>query len=234
MSKLNLTFLTGAGISVDAGLPLYSKGLTAEREDIATGMNLDDCPEDIFKYYEERRLHVQKSEPTDAHYLITLLQDFYHVKVITQNIDDLHEKAGTTDVIHVHGKIGQFRTINKCCKQHEGVITINSKDVCRHSSAWRHDIVLYGEPVKYTEEARRVMALTDVLVVVGCSMFTNTGRMLIKQVHEYCPVYFVNPTPHYIPKGSRLIQEPAYRGIWTAVSHVCNLHRGTLASVDAT
>lgn len=228
MKKLNMVFITGAGISRSSGLPIYTSGKEASAQTTIAGLGSDDCPITVFECLNARLLQVQQATPSDAHYLIAELQNYYNVQVITQNIDDLHERAGVQSVIHVHGRVGKYRTAAHCCHIGGNEVVMAAGKKCEHGSHWRHDVVLYGEPLHFFEEARRSLSLADILIVVGCSMLTNTGRNLVKLVGEYCPVYFINPYPHIVPDGVNVIQQPAYSGIWTALNDICSAEKVVL------
>lgn len=220
---LNLTFITGAGISHAAGLPLYTSSESSQQEKILSGFSAQDLVTnrtEVIYYYNERAKAISLAEATDAHHLITSLNAFYNIHVITQNIDNLHELAKTENVIHIHGHIGEQLTDAKCCQREITYAPILADEHCKHGSKWRHGIVLYGEPVQQFDLARRILAITDVLIVIGCSMQTNSAMNLVKQVHEYCPVYFINPAPENAPKGAIVITQEAYSGIWTALQHL--------------
>ena len=222
MKKLNMVFITGAGISHSSGLPLYTYAEVTSAQPEVVGLGRDDCPSTVFECLNARLKQVQQATPSDAHYLIAELQNYYNVQVITQNVDDLHERAGANNVTHVHGRLGTYRTTGKCCYLEGDKVAMRAGKKCEHGSYWRHDVILYGEPVERFEEARRFLALADILIVVGCSMLTNTGPNLVKLVGEYCPVYFINPHPHIIPDGVNVIRQTAYAGIWTALSDICS------------
>lgn len=220
---LNLTFLTGAGISLESGFPLYTRPAYAgESRQGYTKQDLSEKRGKLLEYYNALSQKVSKALPSDAHYLISALEAHYHVNVITQNIDNLHERAGSTRVLHLHGQIDNQLTELGCCHSRLTHECIDNQSKCEHGSHWRHDIVLYGEPIKQYTIARRILALTDVLVVIGCSMRTNTVNTLIEQVHAACPIYFINPCPALIPNRSILIRMPAYQGLWLFLNHLTN------------
>lgn len=220
---LNLTFLTGAGISLESGLPLYTHpcDTSVSRQGYSKN-DFRDKRGKLIEYYNSLSQKVSKVLPSDAHQLISALEAHYHVNVITQNIDNLHERAGSRRVIHLHGQLDNQRTELECCHSRFTHECIDSDSQCEHGSHWRHDIVLYGEPIKQYTNARRILALTDVLVVIGCSMRTNTVNKLIGQVHSACPTYFINPYPSYVPERTIPIKMRAYQGLWFFLSHLTN------------
>lgn len=150
------------------------------------------------------------------------------MKVITQNIDDLHEKGGAKEVIHMHSRLTSQRTDANCCHRHYSQQDIGATQTCKHGYDWRYDVVLYDEPIQQFEEARRALVITDILMVVGCSMQTNTAELLMRQAHDFCPTYFINPFPYTIPKRVYLVKQPAYQGIWTALNDFCSRDRSCL------
>jgi NAD-dependent deacetylase len=225
---LNLTFITGAGISHESGLPLFN-GTTNKTKNSSlhafSTEDLSECRKRVLSHYSERLKHVNKTLPSDAHQLIKALEEHYKVSVITQNIDDLHEKAGSADVIHMHGRLTSQRTDANCCHRDCSEQHIDTSKTCPHGSLWRYDVVLYDESIQQYETARRVLAITDILMIVGCSMQTNTAELLQSQVHDLCPIYFINPFPQKIPKRVCLVKQPAYQGIWTALNDFCSRDR---------
>lgn len=220
---LNLTFRTGAGISLESGLPLYTNPAETKVHESRFGYKLQDMQDNRerpIEYYNLIANKVSHATPSDAHCFIASLEAHYNVSVITQNIDDLHERAGSNKVVHLHGQINYQHTEQHCCRREKTYERIAYNNKCKHGSRWRHSIVLYDDPVQGVKAARRICALTDVLIVIGCSMQTNTANLLVKQVHEACPVYFVNPHPSVIPERSKEIKAPAYQGIWTVLSEL--------------
>lgn len=216
-----MTFFTGAGISQASGLPLFTVPDGKRNTSIKQRFSAQDIHRArplLLNHYNQRTREMANASPSDAHYLITSLMEYYRVQVVTQNIDDLHERSGLHEVLHLHGQLTWHRTDDNCCHKINTTADIISNARCPHGSRWRHDIVLYDEPVQRYHDARRIFATTDILIVVGCSLQTSTAQHLVEQVHERCPIYFINPFPQFVPQRAQLIKQPAYQGIWTALN----------------
>ena len=205
---MNLVFFTGAGVSAESGLRTFrdSDGLWEEYriEDVATPQAFARDPALVLHFYNLRREQVLKAEPNSAHIAIADLENQvdgsgrkrFSVEVVTQNIDDLHERAGSTRVLHLHGEIRKARTT----RNPRLVTPINGPRLdlghrCALGSQLRPHIVWFGEDVPLLSEAADIVERADVLVVVGTSLQVYPAAGLVHHAPLHCPIHVVDPGP---------------------------------------
>lgn len=216
---MNIVFFTGAGISAESGLRTFrdSDGLWEEYriEDVATAEAFARDPPLVLHFYNLRREQVLQAEPNPAHRAIAELERHFHVEVVTQNIDDLHERAGSSHVLHLHGEIRKARST----RDPRLVTPINGPhlslgDRCALGSQLRPHIVWFGEEVPMLCEAAAVVAKADVLVVVGSSLQVYPAAGLVHVAPDHCHLHLVDPN-HVAVRSPRLIhwKEKASLGV---------------------
>lgn len=197
---MNLVFFTGAGISAESGLRTFrdSDGLWEEYriEDVATPQAFARDPALVLHFYNLRREQVLKAEPNAAHKAIADLEKRFSVHVVTQNIDDLHERAGSSRVLHLHGEIRKARST----KDPRLVTPINGPhlslgDRCALGSQLRPHIVWFGEEVPLLSQAAAIVERADVLVVVGSSLQVYPAAGLVHHARLDCAIHLVDPGP---------------------------------------
>lgn len=198
LSDMNIVFFTGAGISAESGLRTFrdSDGLWEEYriEDVATPRAFARDPALVLHFYNLRREQVLKALPNAAHQSIADLEKHFDVEVVTQNIDDLHERAGSSRVLHLHGEIRKARST----EDPRLVTPINGPhlslgDRCALGSQLRPHIVWFGEDVPLLSEAAAIMERADVLVVVGSSLQVYPAAGLVRHARLHCPIHVVDP-----------------------------------------
>ena len=218
MGKQKLVVLSGAGVSAESGLKTFrdSDGLWEGHrvEDVATPEAWYRDPQLVLDFYNMRRQNVATAEPNAAHFAIARLEDQYDVTIVTQNIDDLHERAGSTNVMHLHGEIFKMRSENN-----EELIypirgDIKLGDIAQDGAQLRPHIVWFGEPVYIIEHAIPVMQEAEVFVLVGTSLVVYPAAGLVDYVRDSVPKYVLDRT---IPSVSRYanvikIEKPATQG----------------------
>lgn len=198
--RMKLVFFTGAGVSAESGLRTFrdSDGLWEEYrvEDVATPQAFARDPGLVLHFYNLRREQVLKAVPNPAHKAIAELERHFDVRVVTQNIDDLHERAGSSHVLHLHGEIRKARST----RDPRLVTPINGPhlslgDRCAMGSQLRPHIVWFGEEVPLLSEAAAIVEGADVLVVVGSSLQVYPAAGLIHHARRGCPIHVVDPGP---------------------------------------
>ncbi len=221
---LSLTFITGAGISAAAGIATFrGENSGCNGSDIAhltSKKAWESSPEQILDYYNKRRNIALNAEPTDAHYLIKQLESYYKVNIITQNVDDLHERAGSTNVIHLHGEIMKARcSVNgqEVQPQHSD-LTI--KDKSSNGYQLRPDVVLFGEPVMDMSKAKKICANSDILVIIGTSLIVQPAATLPLLTSKGCQKFYIDPSPQYHYPSIQNIQAKAYPGLWDVIGQI--------------
>lgn len=197
MSKKKLVVLSGAGISAESGLKTFrdSDGLWEEHrvEDVATIEAFIRDPELVMRFYNLRRAQLNSVEPNDAHKILAALEDDFDVHIITQNVDDLHERAGSTKVLHLHGELRKVRPID--CED-TAVIEwqgdLNIGDVDARGVQLRPHIVWFGEMVPMMQEAADIAAQADLFLVIGTSMKVYPAAGLIDFIPPHCQLYVID------------------------------------------
>lgn len=198
MRNARLVFFTGAGISAESGLRTFrdSDGLWEEYRiaDVATPEAFARDPALVLHFYDLRRAQVLEARPNAAHLAIAALEQRFHVDVVTQNIDDLHERAGSSRVLHLHGEIRKARST----RDPRLITTINGPnlslgDLCPLGSQLRPHIVWFGEEVPMLEAAAEVVSRADVLVVVGSSLQVYPAAGLVHHAPLGCPLHVIDP-----------------------------------------
>lgn len=209
-----IVLFTGAGISAESGLRTFRDygGLWHEYsiEQVATPEAWHADPELVLRFYNERRQNVLDAQPNAAHIAIGKLEEKFDVVVITQNIDDLHERGGSTNVIHVHGEILKARS--SVDESHIVAMTkptIELGELCPHGSQLRPHVVWFGEAVLYLEEAAQHIKEASRILGVGTSLTVYPAAGLIEYAPYQVEKYFVSPERPKIPHGYRFMQGSA-------------------------
>lgn len=219
MSKKKLVILSGAGISAESGLRTFrdSNGLWEgyNVEDVATPEAWQKDPQLVLNFYNERRRNVADAKPNAAHIGLAALENDFDVTVITQNIDDLHERAGSTNVLHLHGEIFKMRSEWDDELISEIRADIKLGDLATDGKQLRPFIVWFGEPVVMMEKAVEVVYTADVFAVVGTSLAVYPAAGLVNYVSANTPKYIIDKKiPYTSPmRNLTLIEKPATEGI---------------------
>jgi NAD-dependent deacetylase len=219
MPKKKLVVLTGAGISVESGLKTFrdSDGLWEGYDvtEVATPSAWRKNPGLVLKFYNERRKNVADAKPNTAHYGLAELENDFNVSIITQNIDDLHERAGSTNILHLHGEIFKMRSERDetIIKEIRGDIQLG--DLAEDGAQFRPHIVWFEEPVPMIEAAIPVIYAADIFVVVGTSLVVYPAAGLVNYVEINTPKYVVDKKIPYLSpmKNLTLIEKPATEGV---------------------
>jgi NAD-dependent deacetylase len=196
--KKKLVVLTGAGISAESGLKTFrdTDGLWEGYNvyDVATPEAWKKNPDLVQDFYNERRKQVLAAQPNDAHRGLVELEKYYDVHVITQNIDDLHERAGSSNVIHLHGVITRSQSdLNPGLTYPIDGWEIKMGDRCELGSQLRAHVVWFGESVPMIETASEICESADIFVLVGSSLAVYPAAGLINFVPSQSPRYIIDP-----------------------------------------
>ncbi|MBS1574911.1 MAG: NAD-dependent deacylase [Bacteroidetes bacterium] len=219
MKKKKLVVLTGAGISAESGLKTFrdSDGLWEgyDIEDVATPRAWKKNPKLVLEFYNYRRKNVLDAKPNTAHIGLADLEKNFDVHIITQNIDDLHERAGSANILHLHGEIFKMRS-----ERNEELIydirdDINIGDKAEDGAQLRPHIVWFEEPVPLIEKAVYITRDADILVIVGTSLIVYPAAGLINYAPQPIPKFIVDKRIPYTSSVSNLtmIEKPATEGI---------------------
>lgn len=218
MKKLVIS--TGAGMSSESGIKTFrdSGGLWEEYDvtEVATPMAWMKNRELVLRFYNERRRQLASCEPNEGHFGLAGLEKYFDVHIITQNIDDLHERAGSTKILHLHGELTKARS----CADPSLVYDIGYKDIsvgdnCEKGSQLRPHIVWFGEEVPKMEEAAEITSGADIFVVVGSSLNVYPAAGLISYAPARASLWLIDPKEVIVPVSRRVevIKEKASVGI---------------------
>ena len=219
MEKKNLVILTGAGISAESGLKTFrdSDGLWEGYNvyDVATPGGFAKDPQLVLDFYNLRRKDVAAAKPNAAHTGLAELEQDFNVTIITQNIDDLHERGGSTNVMHLHGEIFKMRSVNNEYLFSEIRGDINIGDLAEDGGQLRPHIVWFEEPVPMIEKAANIAGMAEIFVVIGTSLVVYPAAGLVGYAPRFSPKFIIDK---YIPDIQNfhnlvVIEKPATEGV---------------------
>ena len=229
MKKKNLVVLSGSGISAESGIATFRGGNglwnNVSVEEICTPEGWWRNPAKVQKFYNELREQLSKAQPNEAHHIVAGLENDFNVCVVTQNVDNLHERAGSTRVVHLHGELTKVRP-EDCYTERDGyslkyVQDIGYRPVAMgetggpRSTQLRPHIVWFGEAVPNLELAARLVSVADILVIVGTSLQVYPAASLYHYAPEACKIILIDPDDHLgrqVP-GVTFINEVATSGM---------------------
>ena len=218
--KMKLVVFSGAGISAESGINTFrdNDGLwdNYDINDVATPEGWLRNPTMVLDFYNIRRKVASKAKPNAARIAIAKLEDILDVTVITQNIDNLHERGGSTQVIHLHGQVDQVRSTGTNEVFQQGVDPLLFGDVCPKGHQLRPDIVWFGEQVPNIEIAQEIISTADYLIVTGTSLNVYPAAGLIHAASEVSLKFLVDPSDNIkisSIKNLKLYKEKATIGI---------------------
>lgn len=189
--------LTGAGISAESGIKTFrDAGGLWENHDIMEVASIDGWyknPALVLEFYNQRRRQLHEVIPNAAHHALVELESRFEVEVVTQNVDDLHERAGSKRVLHLHGELFKARSTADGRLVYEWKKDIVLGDTCERGSQLRPHIVWFGEAVPMIEPAAIKVASADILIVIGTSLQVYPAAGLLDFVHSKTPVYYIDP-----------------------------------------
>lgn len=200
MMKKKLVVLTGAGMSAESGIATFrDSGGLWERypvEQVATPEGFAADPELVLSFYNMRRRELLKTRPNDGHRVLATMEKEYEVHIITQNIDNLHEQAGSSRVLHLHGELMKARSTGDETLVYEldpADSDIRIGDHCEKGFQLRPHIVWFGEAVPLMAEAEQITRQADIFVIIGTSMNVYPAAGLLDEVRKNVPVYLIDP-----------------------------------------
>lgn len=216
----NVVVLTGAGMSAESGIRTFrdSNGLWEEYDisEVATPQAWHRNPELVMRFYNERRKQLMECEPNEGHRLLAQMEKQFDVSIITQNVDDLHERAGSTHVWHLHGELKKARsTVDDSLVYDLDHWEMKFGDLCEKGSQLRPHIVWFGEAVPAMDMAVLMVQQAEILVVIGTSLNVYPAASLIDYAPKNCPVYLIDPgMPNYSSSSKIIhIKEKASVGV---------------------
>ncbi|GAB5472750.1 MAG: NAD-dependent deacylase [Maribacter sp.] len=222
--KRKVVVLTGAGISAESGIKTFrdSDGLWEGHDvmEVASPQGFEKNPELVLDFYNQRRKQLFSVLPNAAHMALKKLEAYFDVQIITQNVDDLHERAGSSSVVHLHGELLKVRCIGVEHEVNHWEKDLFLGDVCESGHQLRPHIVWFGEQVPMLDKAVEITEDADILVIIGTSMQVYPAAGLINFVAPRTPIYFVDPKPSVSSSeygNLTIIQNTAAKGVPTLV-----------------
>lgn len=215
-----LVVLSGAGISAESGLKTFRDmgGLWEEYDvtQVASPEGWENDMELVLRFYNERRKQLKDAQPNQAHLILAGLEKHFDVHIITQNVDDLHERAGSSHVLHLHGELKKVQSTGDPSLIYELEGTeLNPGDTCEKGFQLRPYIVWFGEPVPAINEAMDICRKADIFLVVGTSLNVYPAAGLMDYIPAKVPVFLIDPNPVNSPGKRKIsyIREPAGSGM---------------------
>jgi NAD-dependent deacetylase len=216
--------LSGAGISAESGISTFrdANGLWEGHDimEVASPQGWNNNPSLVLDFYNKRRRQLKKVKPNKAHEAIAGLESDFIVKIITQNVDDLHERAGNKNIIHLHGELLKARSTFDEQLIYDWYEDIKIGDFCDHQHQLRPHIVWFGEMVPMIEPAAIAVAEADYVMVVGTSMQVYPAASLVHYRKPKVPIYFIDPKPSIAENALEdliIIPEKATSGVPKAI-----------------
>ncbi|ALR32145.1 NAD-dependent deacylase [Chryseobacterium sp. IHB B 17019] len=214
-----LTILTGAGISAESGIQTFRDGNGLwENHNVTDVASPEGWRKDsalVLEFYNQRRRQLHEVQPNDAHRLLAELEKYFDVQIITQNIDDLHERAGSTNILHLHGELFKSCSSNNKKLIYEQKGDINIGDKAEDGAQLRPFIVWFGEDVPLYETAREIVKDSDILLVIGTSLQVYPAAGLVHEIKDDCLLIVINPNETGFGYGERAVvmKETATKGM---------------------
>lgn len=229
MDKKKVVVLTGAGISAESGIGTFrdSGGLWEKHDisEVATYQAWLRNMDLVLDFYNQRRKQLYEVFPNAAHKALVRLEELFDVQIITQNVDDLHERAGSTKVMHLHGELKKVRsTADETLVYELEGWELKKGDLCELGSQLRPHIVWFGEPVPLIPEAARISSMADIYLIIGTSLNVYPAAGLVEYVSHGVPVYLIDPAPVNTAhiSGVTQIREKAGKGTAELVERLMN------------
>lgn len=215
-----LVVLTGAGMSTESGLKTFREmgGLWEEYDvtEVASPGGWEKDMDLVLRFYNERRKQLMEAEPNRGHIALAEMEKDFDVSIVTQNVDDLHERAGSSKILHLHGELGKAQsTVDSSLVYDIDGWELNRGDLCEKGSQLRPCIVWFGEAVPAIEEAAVIVSSADILAIIGTSMNVYPAAGLIDYAGRAVPVYLIDPNEVSMPgkTGITVIRKGAGEGV---------------------
>ncbi len=223
--RQKIVVLTGAGMSADSGLKTFrdENGLWEGHDvmEVASPQGFARDAALVLDFYNQRRSQLLQATPNAGHQALAQLESSYDVTVITQNVDDLHERAGSTNVLHLHGELFKVRSTGNPHDIMEWKKDLVLGDLCKSGFQLRPHIVWFGEQVPLLPKAAEITQQANILLIIGTSMQVYPAASLIHYASHGIPIYFVDPKPtvsQYDYANLTIMAEKAAIGVPTLVS----------------
>ena len=225
-----IVVLTGAGISAESGIKTFrdADGLWEGHDimEVASPIGWENNPKLVLDFYNKRRAQLLEVKPNEAHQILAELQSDFDIQIITQNVDDLHERAGSKNVMHLHGELLKVRSITDSEEIHYWTTDLHLGDLDKNGVQLRPHIVWFGEDVPMIEHAIDVIETADLLLIIGTSLQVYPAAGLLNYVNQNVPVYYIDPKPAIIydlPNELKVLPLSAVEGMKIVKEELLNL-----------
>lgn len=219
---MKILFFTGSGISQESGIPTFRDRMALwenfDPDQIASISAWRKNKEEMLRFHNEFRKLIESKDPNEAHFCISELQNEHEVIVVTQNVDNLHERAGSKNIYHLHGNLFESRSSLNSNLIYPCVKDIKIGDKCERGSQLRPNVVWFGEELndQLIKDVKKHLMECDVLVVVGTSLEVSPANQLVRLINQNCKLIFIDPNPnHTFLSGLKIkyIEKNAIEGI---------------------
>jgi len=225
MMQKKVVVLTGAGMSADSGIKTFrdTDGLWEGHDvmEVASPYGFARNPAVVLDFYNKRRSQLLEVIPNPGHKMLVELEQHFNVTIITQNVDDLHERAGSSHVLHLHGELLKVRSTGDKTMVMEWKKDLNLGDTCPKGYQLRPHIVWFGEEVPLLSVASQITETADILIIIGTSMQVYPAAGLLNYARQGIPKYFIDPKPSINAsdfENLTIIQNTAAKGVPTLVA----------------
>ncbi len=229
IDKKTIAVLTGAGISAESGINTFrgADGLWEGHDvmEVASPGGWNKDQELVLNFYNQRRKQLMEVEPNAAHIDLIRLEEQFNTYIITQNVDDLHERAGSQSVVHLHGELLKVRSIGAPNLVYEWKKDLVTGDKCEKGFQLRPHIVWFGEAVPKLELAAEIVSNADIIIIIGTSMQVYPAAGLVGYALPEATIYYVDPKPSInwelsTRKNLKIIEEKATTGVKKVVEEI--------------
>ncbi len=221
----HVVVLTGAGMSSESGLKTFrdANGLWEGHDimEVATAEGFSKNPELVLEFYNQRRKQLLQVNPNSAHHALSALEKTHKVTIITQNVDDLHERAGSKNILHLHGELLKVRSTVDDSNIYNWKHDLSLGDLCEKGSQLRPHIVWFGEPVPLISQAIEICKSADSLLIIGTSLQVYPAASLVQYVPPEKDIFYIDPKPTMaLNKHVTIISEKATTGVQKVIDEL--------------
>ena len=221
----HVVVLTGAGMSAESGLKTFrdANGLWEGHDvtEVATAEGFSKNPELVLEFYNQRRKQLLQVNPNSAHHALSALEKTHKVTIITQNVDDLHERAGSKNILHLHGELLKVRSTVDDSHIYNWKHDLSLGDLCKKGSQLRPHIVWFGEPVPLISQAIEICKSADSLLIIGTSLQVYPAASLVQYVPPEKDIFYIDPKPIMaLNKHVTIISEKATTGVQKVIDEL--------------
>ena len=221
----HVVVLSGAGMSAESGLKTFrdANGLWEGHDimEVATAEGFSKNPELVLEFYNQRRKQLLQVNPNSAHHALSALEKTHKVTIITQNVDDLHERAGSKNILHLHGELLKVRSTVDDSNIYNWKHDLSLGDLCEKGSQLRPHIVWFGEPVPLISQAIEICKSADSLLIIGTSLQVYPAASLVQYVPPEKDIFYIDPKPTMaLNKHVTIISEKATTGVQKVIDEL--------------